>query len=442
MAGLAHLARELGHTVSGSDANVYPPMSDYLAATGVEVHLGWETSHLAPRPDLVIVGNALSRGNPLLEEVLDRRLPYTSGPAWLAEHVLRDRHVLAVAGTHGKTTTSSLLAWILDACGHAPGFLIGGIPENFAQPARLGGNGYFVIEADEYDTAFFDKRSKFVHYRPSTLILNNLEFDHADIFADLAAIQTQFHHLIRTVPRRGVVVWNRDDKHIEATLSQGLWSRQVTFAEQPGADWRLTTQATGGAPHYAVIDPLGSPPVPMDSPLSGRHNALNVLAAVAAAAQLGIAAPAALEAVQRFKNVKRRLERLGTAGGVTVYADFAHHPTAIAATLAALREQVGAARIVAVLEARSNTMRMGVHQHTLAPALAGADFALLFAPPDLGWNAGVVTEALGERGAACASRAELLAALGHHATPGSHVLVMSNGDFGGLHQRLLAQLSA
>ena len=441
MAGLAHLARELGHTVSGSDLNVYPPMSDFLAATEIEVRLGWDLSHLTPRPDLVIIGNALSRGNPLIEEILDQRIPYTSGPAWLAEHVLRGRHVLAVAGTHGKTTTTSLLAWILEVCGRAPGFLLGGIPENFAQPARLGGGRYFVIEADEYDTAFFDKRSKFIHYGPATVILNNLEFDHADIFKDLAAIQTQFQHLIRTVPRRGVVVWNRDDHALEATLAQGLWSRQVTFGEAAEADWKLTRSATEVLPRYTVTTP-DSAAIPLQSPLPGRHNALNVLAALAAAAQLGIPIADSLEAVKTFKNVKRRLQILGAVDGVTVYDDFAHHPTAIAATVSALREQVGAAQIVAVLESRSNTMRMGVHQHAIAPALAAADVALLYAPPNLGWDVSVATAALGSRATAHATLEDLLLATRRAATPGSHVLVMSNGDFGGFQRRLLAELAA
>ncbi len=440
MAGLAYLARELGHTVSGSDLNIYPPMSDFLAAAEIEVRLGWEVSHLTPRPDLVIVGNALSRGNPLVEEMLDRRIPYTSGPAWLAEHVLRGRHVLAVAGTHGKTTTTSLLAWILEVGGRAPGFLIGGIPENFAQPARLGDGRYFVIEADEYDTAFFDKRAKFVHYGPATVILNNLEFDHADIFKDLAAIQTQFHHLIRTVPRTGVVVWNCDDRQLDAMLTQGLWSRQVTFGEAAEADWKLTRSANGEPPPYAVTAP-NSAAVSLHSPLPGRHNALNVLAALTAAAQLGVPVTDSLEALKTFKNVKRRLQILGTVAGVTLYDDFAHHPTAIAATLAALRETVGTARIVAVLESRSNTMRMGVHQHALAPALAAADVVLLYAPPDLGWNVGVVTAALEGKATAYPALEDLLKAAAHAAIPGAHVLVMSNGDFGGFQRQLLAKLA-
>lgn len=441
MAGLAHLARETGHTVSGSDSNIYPPMSDFLAAAGIDVQLGWDPAQLKPRPDLVIIGNALSRGNPLVEATLDGRLPYTSGPAWLAENILHQRHVLAVAGTHGKTTTSSLLAWILEATGHAPGFLIGGIPENFGQPARLGTSGYFVIEADEYDTAFFDKRSKFVHYRPTTLVLNNLEFDHADIFPDLAAIQHQFHHLVRTVPARGIVLWNRDETALAETLKLGLWSRSESFGEEPDADWRLRREVSDGRVGYTVTAPGESAACVLESPLAGRHNALNIVAATAAAAAIGIPAREALAAVRSFDSVKRRLQVLGTARGVTVYDDFAHHPTAIAATIGALRERIGNARIVAVLEPRSNTMRMGVLRQQLAPALGAADLSVLFAPANLGWDIREVTSALGDRALACTTQDQLLNTLLEVATPGSHVLVMSNGDFGDIHRRVLQGLS-
>ncbi len=441
MAGLAALAREQGHTVSGSDAHIYPPMSDFLAAAEIDIRLGWDVAHLLPRPDLVVIGNALSRGNPLVEAVLNDRIPYVSGPAWLADQVLRDRHVLAIAGTHGKTTTSSLLAWILDACGRAPGFLIGGIPENFGCPARLGQSEYFVIEADEYDTAFFDKRSKFVHYHPDTLILNNLEFDHADIFRDLDAIQTQFHHLVRTVPGRGVIVWNRDEPAIAATLTRGLWSRQITFGTEGDTDWRLQ-EIPGVKPGpYAISLPSGAESRPLVTPLAGRHNAMNALAAIAGAVEIGIPAAQAMAAVEAFRSVKRRLQTLGVVRGVTVYDDFAHHPTAIRATLQALRERIGKARIIAVLEPRSNTLRMGVLHEALAPALNAADMSVLFAPPNLGWDVTAVCDALPGRALACHTPDALLQALLSLATPGSHVLIMSNGDFGGIHQQLLTALA-
>ncbi|MGD9602087.1 MAG: UDP-N-acetylmuramate:L-alanyl-gamma-D-glutamyl-meso-diaminopimelate ligase [Gammaproteobacteria bacterium] len=438
MAGLACLAHELGHHVTGSDQNVYPPMSDFLAAAGIGIRPGWDPAHLDPRPDLVVIGNALSRGNPLVEAVLDLGLPYTSGPEWLARHVLPGRHVIAVAGTHGKTTTSSLVAWMLERAGHAPGFLIGGIPENFGRPARLGTGECFVIEADEYDTAFFDKRSKFVHYRPMTALLNNLEFDHADIFPDLAAIETQFHHLVRTVPGRGTVVWNRDEPALAATLARGAWSRLVTFGTGDEAAWQLREHAPG---HYAVRDPDGRT-FPLRSPLAGRHNALNTLAALATVDTVGLAPEAALLGLDGFLNVKRRLQVVGSARGITVYDDFAHHPTAIAATLQALRERVGSGRIVAVLEPRSNTMRMGVMSAQLAPALAAADTSVIFAPAELRWDIGAATAALGERRHVCESAAELVATIARLATPGSHVVIMSNGDFGGLHRQLLATLAA
>jgi UDP-N-acetylmuramate: L-alanyl-gamma-D-glutamyl-meso-diaminopimelate ligase len=436
MAGLALLARALGHEVSGSDRGVYPPMSTQLAEQGIDVREGYAPEHLVPAPDCVIIGNALSRGNALVEAVLDRDLPYTSGAQWVAEHVLRGRSVLAVAGTHGKTTTASMLAWILEYAGLDPGFLIGGVPANFGVSARLTSSRWFVIEADEYDTAFFDKRSKFVHYRPRTLVLNNLEYDHADIFPDLESIKRQFHYLVRTVPASGRIVTNGADANLEQTLALGCWTPVERFG--PGQTWRaelLTADGSQFRVHQgarAVAEVRWS--------LFGAHNADNALAAIAAAAHAGVAPERAAAALTAFHNTRRRLEVRGVARGVTVYDDFAHHPTAIRATLAALRARVGAARIIAVLEPRSNTMRLGVHRATLAAALAAADRALLLRPEGLPWDIGEVTRALGGRGAAHDSTAALLEALVAELRPGDHVLIMSNGSFDRLHARLLERL--
>ncbi|MGH8598039.1 MAG: UDP-N-acetylmuramate:L-alanyl-gamma-D-glutamyl-meso-diaminopimelate ligase, partial [Gammaproteobacteria bacterium] len=418
----------------------YPPMSDYLSASGFAFSLGWDPAVLSPRPDLVIVGNSLSRGNPVIETLLDHEIPFTSGPAWLAEHVLLGKHVLAVAGTHGKTTTASLLTWILDAADYRPGFLIGGIPENFGEPSRLSESPYFVIEADEYDTAFFDKRSKFVHYRPRTLVLNNLEYDHADIFPDLAAIQTQFHHLIRVIPRRGTILWNGDEPALAATLAKGCWTPTTTFGSDEAASWRVVSRRSESRAVYELQH--NGRRFGIDSSLSGRHNALNVAAAVAAAHAVGVDPARAIRAIPKFKSVKRRLERLGILRGVSVYDDFAHHPTAISATLAGLREQVGAEPIVAVLEPRSNTMRMGVHRDTLASSLIGADRVLLYAPADLGWDLGSVIEAIGAHGSLHTDMDSLVHAANLAAIPGSHFLIMSNGAFGGFQQRLLTRLAS
>ncbi|MEN9728468.1 MAG: hypothetical protein RL434_2834 [Pseudomonadota bacterium] len=444
MAGVAQLARELGHQVSGSDSNVYPPMSDFLAAAGISIRQGWNPDHLADKPDLVVIGNALSRGNPLVEAVLDAHIPYTSGPDWLAQNVLQTRHVLAVAGTHGKTTTTSMLAHLLEAGGLSPGFLIGGIPGNFGVPARLGTGRYFVIEADEYDSAFFDKRSKFVHYRPDTLVINNLEFDHADIFPDLAAIQTQFHHLVRTVPRGGRILWNADEVNIPPVLARGLWSESQSFGAASEADWRLLEH--GDRPQRSVRAPgsvaNGEWEIALPEAAPGRHNALNAIAAIAAACHAGMRPQQACAALAEFRNTRRRLEIVGEVGGITVYDDFAHHPTAIAATLSALRERVGTAPIVAVLEPRSNTMRMGVHRDSLGPSLAAADQALLLMPPDLAWDTSPLQGSLLGRGELHASLDALLQAVLARCAPGCHVLIMSNGDFGGLHHRLLGLLAA
>ena len=437
MAGLAQIAREAGHTVIGSDSNVYPPMSDFLHDAGIRIHEGWDPATLEPSTDLVIIGNALSRGNPMVEAVLDRGLPYTSGAQWIAEHVLRDRLVIGVAGTHGKTTTSSMAAWILERAGLEPGFLIGGIPNDFGVPARLGRGRCFVIEADEYDTAFFDKRSKFVHYRPTIALLNNLEYDHADIFPDLAAIQTQFHHLLRTVPARGTVVWNGDDANLAAVIDRGCWSRQLRFG-MGAVEWRLSR----GDSQTFEFSAAGAAPRTLRVALPGEHNARNATGALAACAVAGADIDSGLEALSGFGGVRRRLELRGVVHGIAVYDDFAHHPTAIAATIAALRGSTGHGRLLAVLEPRSNTMRAGVHREELAHSLAGADLAYLYEPPNLAWDLRGATASLGERRRLLPSVAELVDALAAAAQPGDHVLVMSNGGFEQIHGRLLAALEA
>jgi UDP-N-acetylmuramate: L-alanyl-gamma-D-glutamyl-meso-diaminopimelate ligase len=440
MGGVAALAREAGHRVTGSDAGVYPPMSDQLAALGIELTEGWDPRQLEPAPDVVVIGNALSRGNPCVEAVLSRGLAYTSGAQWLAEHVLRGRWTLAVAGTHGKTTTTAMLAWILEQAGLAPGYLVGGVPAGSGVSARLGRAPFFVVEADEYDTAFFDKRSKFVHYAPRTAVLNNLEFDHADIFPDLAAIQRQFHHLVRTIPGDGLIVHNADDRNLDAALALGCWTPRESFGLAGTGDWRALEVAADGGSFAVAL--RGARVGEVRWSQAGMHNVANALAAIAAARHAGVPVAAACAALSRFAGVKRRLELVGEARGVKVYDDFAHHPTAVRLTLDGLRRRVGAARILAVLEPRSATMRMGVHRDALGPALAGADLAFLHAPADLGWDVAPVLGALGAKGAAHASHAGLIAALTAAARPGDHVLIMSNGGFGGLHHRLLEALGA
>ena len=438
MGGIASIAIELGHRITGSDANVYPPMSTYLETLGIELSEGFEPAHLEPAPDLVIVGNVLSRGNAAVEYILNKRIPYTSGPAWLAASVLKQRHVLAVAGTHGKTTATSLVTWILEHAGLAPGFLIGGIAENFGASARLGEGDLFVIEADEYDTAFFDKRSKFVHYGPRTLVLNNLEFDHADIFPDLEAIQRQFHHLIRTVPSAGRIVWNYEEPALQSVLEMGCWSECETFGLTANADWRVTDMEGDGS-GYRLLSREGAA-FKLESSLLGQHNALNTAAAMIAAAAVNVPMELSADALSSFRNVKRRLEQLARIGGVTIYDDFAHHPTAIAATLAALREHVGSARIVAVLEPRSNTMRMGVHRNSLAASLAHADRVLLYAPGDLDWDMAACTADLGARRQVFDRVEDVIGDLNSGSLPGDHVVIMSNGGFQNIHQRLVDAL--
>ncbi|MGE0357052.1 MAG: UDP-N-acetylmuramate:L-alanyl-gamma-D-glutamyl-meso-diaminopimelate ligase [Burkholderiales bacterium] len=436
MGGLAKIAREAGHAVTGCDAQVYPPMSEQLRALGIALHEGYDAAQLASHPaDLYVVGNAMTRGKPVVEEILDRGLPYVSGPQWLADNVLAGKWVLAVAGTHGKTTTSAMLAWILEDAGLDPGFLIGGVPGNFGVSARLTGSPFFVIEADEYDTAFFDKRSKFVWYRPRTAVLNNLEFDHADIFADLAAIETQFHHLVRTIPASGLVVANGAEASLERVLAQGCWTKVERFG--PGGAWRVG--AVGADDHFEVLLD-GAPQGVVRWDATGEHNRLNALAALAAARHAGVPPAAGIDALSRFRGVKRRMEVRGTVGGVTVYDDFAHHPTAFEATVAGLRKRVGGARIVAVFEPRSNTMKQGAMRARLAASLAGADLVRCYAR-DLGWDAAKALAPLGERAAVHEDLDALLEDLARSARPGDHVLVMSNGGFGGVHARLLERLA-
>jgi UDP-N-acetylmuramate: L-alanyl-gamma-D-glutamyl-meso-diaminopimelate ligase len=440
MGGIAAIAKAAGHRVTGSDRAVYPPMSDQLMALGVDFVQGYDALQLDLRPDVVIVGNALSRGVPVIEEMLNRGLPYVSGPQWLAEQVLRERHVIAICGTHGKTTTTSMLAWILEHAGLAPGFLIGGVAANFDTTARLGKSPFFVIEADEYDTAFFDKRAKFVHYRPRTAVLNNLEYDHADIYPDVAAIRWQFNQLLRSVPASGRVLVNGADANLAMTLAAGCWTPTETFALSD-ADWSARVEP-GSAHRRFEILVHGQPAGVVDWPLLGEHNVMNALAAVAAANQAGVEAARAARALCEFRGVKRRMEILGTASGVTVYDDFAHHPTAMLASVGALRGSVGGARIIAVVEMRSNTMKLGVHREQLAASVAGADQCWFLAPPDLGWDLATALSTLGERAHTAATIEALVDSLGPQLRAGDHVLIMSNGGFGGLHGKLLALLQA
>ena len=438
MGGLAILARQLGHEVSGSDANIYPPMSDQLAGQGIKLFDGYNATNLEPVPDLVIIGNALSRGNPLVEEVLEQGLPYTSGPAFLADHVLQGRWVIAVAGTHGKTTTTAMLAWILGYAGLAPGFLIGGVPQNFAVSARSGEPPFFVVEADEYDSAFFDKRSKFVHYRPRTLILNNLEFDHADIFSDLDAIKQQFHHLVRTVPRNGLIVMPAGEEALKDVINQGCWTPLSYFSDVPGDGWNCRNVSPEGEEFdvYLGDQLIGR----VKWPFIGRHNIHNALATIAAARHAGVPPQSAIEALAKFQGVRRRMEKRATIDGVSIYDDFAHHPTAIRMTLEGLRNKVGAARIIAILEPRSNTMRMGVHKETLVPSLLQADEAIFFQPADLKWQMKDIVTDMGSKGHVFDSIDEIIVYVKTHAKPGDHILIMSNGAFGGLHNKLIEVL--
>jgi UDP-N-acetylmuramate: L-alanyl-gamma-D-glutamyl-meso-diaminopimelate ligase len=443
MGGLAALAREAGHRVTGCDANVYPPMSDQLRALGIELIEGWDAGQLDLAPDLFVVGNVVTRGNALMEAVLDAGLPYTSGPQWLADQVLQGRHVLAVAGTHGKTTTTSMLAWVLEQAGLEPGFLVGGVPMNFGVSARLGKGRCFVIEADEYDTAFFDKRSKFVHYRPRTAILNNLEFDHADIFDDLAAIERQFHHLVRTVPASGRLVVNAREASLERVLAAGCWSEVVRFGARKEEAGALRAR---GEPHAFDVLRGGLKVARVEWPLLGEHNQLNALATIAAAEHVGVAPGAAAKALASFENVRRRLELRGTVvrdgGSITVYDDFAHHPTAMRTTINGLRRRIAPGeRILAVFEPRSNTMKLGSMKSLLPWALEEADLSFCHSG-GLSWDATQALAPLGAQARVCPTIDELVRAVVAVARPGDHVLCMSNGGFGGVHGRLLDALSA
>jgi UDP-N-acetylmuramate: L-alanyl-gamma-D-glutamyl-meso-diaminopimelate ligase len=431
MGGLAVMAKRMGHTVTGSDAGVYPPMSVQLEAEGVELMQGYSAANLAIKPDIVVIGNALSRGNEEVEAVLNLALPYTSGAQWLAEHVLKDRWVLAVAGTHGKTTSSSMLAWILDYAGLKPGFLIGGVPLNFDISARIGESDYFVIEADEYDTAFFDKRSKFVHYRPKTCVLNNLEFDHADIFDSLDAIKRQFHHLVRTVPANGLLISPVDDVNLNEVIAQGCWTpvEKINLGSSIDAAWRADRAAAGEGEFDVYYQSALAGRVSWS--LSGQHNVSNALGAIAAAHHVGVEPSLAIEALASFQNVKRRMEVLAEINHITLYDDFAHHPTAIASTLAGLRGKVSEQRIIAVLELRSNTMKMGVHKDALLPSLVSADSSFIYLPDELNWRMDL------ENYPAIRlfkTMQALIEAIVLVATPGDHIVFMSNGGFGGIHQ--------
>jgi UDP-N-acetylmuramate: L-alanyl-gamma-D-glutamyl-meso-diaminopimelate ligase len=452
MGGIAAIARQAGHRVTGCDANVYPPMSTQLQAQGIELIEGFSPDQLLQletMPDLFVIGNVVSRGNPLMEAILNQGLPYISGPQWLGEQVLYGKHVLAVAGTHGKTTTSAMLTWILEFNGYHPGYLIGGVPLNFKVSAHLGEGKYFVIEADEYDTAFFDKRSKFVHYRPRTALLNNLEFDHADIFSDLAAIETQFHHLVRTVPGDGLLVVNGEEPALERVVTRGAWAPVERFGQDVVNEWSLFSQENDGFIVRKSGKDVATVKWALDSGVMGRHNQLNALAAIAAANHIGISPENSTRALAAFKNVKRRLETVGVANEITIYDDFAHHPTAITTTLDGLRRRVGKARILAVLEPRSNTMKLGVMKAQLPASLEAADAVFAYGASagkeSLGWNLDEVLAPLNSSDSARAKAFDdlnaLVVAVVKEAKPGDHILVMSNGGFGGIHQKILKALA-
>ncbi len=438
MGGVALVARALGHRVTGSDTNVYPPMSTQLQQAGIDLLEGFDASQLRPAPDVVVVGNAMRRGIPAVEHMLDQGLSYTSGPEWLRENLLGGRRVLAVAGTHGKTSAASMLAWVLENAGLEPGFLIGGVPRNFGVSARLGSSPFFVVEADEYDTAFFDKRSKFVHYRPRTLVLNNLEFDHADIFDDLAMIQRQFHHLVRIVPGTGLIVHPTGEPALDQVLEMGCWTPRETVGD--GGDWSARPEHPDGSRFQVLL--RGEPVGTLGWDQTGHHNMLNALAALAAARHVGVPPQQSVAALGRFEGVKRRMELRGEIGGIRVYDDFAHHPTAIAATLQGLRKRVGTERIIAILEPRSNTMRMGVHNESLVASLQSADLVHLFAPEDIEWAPASLFAGSGRRATVSAHVDDIVDRVAADARPGDHLLVMSNGGFQGIHRKLLDALTA
>ncbi|MDX7990189.1 UDP-N-acetylmuramate:L-alanyl-gamma-D-glutamyl-meso-diaminopimelate ligase [Xenorhabdus littoralis] len=439
MGGLAILARSLGHEVTGSDANVYPPMSTLLEKQGIALIQGYDPAQLDPVPDMVIIGNAMTRGNPCVEAVLDRGIPYTSGPQWLHDHVLPERWVLAVAGTHGKTTTAGMLAWILEACGYKPGFLIGGVPGNFDVSAQIGESPFFVIEADEYDSAFFDKRAKFVHYSPRTLIMNNLEFDHADIFENLAAIQKQFHHLVRVVPGTGKIIVPDNDINLKHVLSMGCWSELEQLGDS--GNWQVK-KVSQDSSNYQVFH-HGELVGEVNWSLVGEHNMHNGLSAIAAAHHVGVQPADACQALDEFINARRRLELLGVVNGISVYDDFAHHPTAILATLEALRSKVGGmARILVVLEPRSNTMKMGMSKNDIAPSMGRADEVFLYQPANIPWQVVEIAEQCIQPARWSADINTLVRMIVETAQPGDHILIMSNGGFGGIHDKLMTELVA
>ncbi len=439
MGGVAALAKAAGHQVSGADSQVYPPMSTQLSRLGITIHEGYDADQFNPLPDCVVIGNAMSRGNAAVEAVLDRGLPYTSGPQWLSEHVLMDRHVLAVAGTHGKTTTASMLAWILEQAGHSPGFLIGGVPADFEETARYGTSRYFVVEADEYDTAFFDKRAKFVHYRPKTLILGNLEFDHADIYKDLDAILWQFHQLLRTIPKSGRIILNSADSNLKTLLDMGCWSSTEKFGiAESDDDWKARFLDSGER-RISVSQRSGAS-AEGSWQLGGSHNLENVLAAIAAAQSAGVSLQQSVEALSRFKGVKRRLERTATVSDIAIYDDFAHHPTAIRRTIAGLRKRFPGQRIVVALEPRSNTMKLGIHNDTLAASLEGANLVCMYRPSDIAAGFDDCLSILGDRLHLHSDYDDLVADLAAEVRPGDQVVFMSNGGFGSARQNLTGAL--
>lgn len=443
MGGIAALAKQSGIKVTGCDANVYPPMSTQLEAQGITLIEGYNVDQIKLNPDIYVIGNAVSRGNPLMEEILNQGLPYISGPQWLAEHVLQGKWVLAVAGTHGKTTTASMLAWVLEYAGLAPGFLIGGVPENFSVSARLPNNPvqdkdsispFFVIEADEYDTAFFDKRSKFVHYHPRTAVLNNLEFDHADIFEDLAAIQKQFHHLVRTIPQSGLIVMNATEPSLKQVIEKGCWTPVETFGDK--SHWHMTnTQSDGSFDVMYGTEKQGT----LTWEIMGDHNRMNALATIAAARHVGVPVWQSIEALKTFKNVKRRMELRGSVNAINVYDDFAHHPTAIATTVAGLRAKVGQARILAVLEPRSNTMKLGTMKAALPDSLVEADAVFCYGA-NVDWDIKEALKPIAGKSQVFMDMDQLITAIIKEAKHGDQILVMSNGGFGGIHQKILNQL--
>ncbi len=438
MGGIAALAKAAGHIVTGSDQSVYPPMSTQLKQLGIDVIDGYESAHLKPAPDCVVVGNALSRGNPAVEAMLDRRIPYCSGPQWLADHVLQDRYVMAVSGTHGKTTTASMLAWILQDTGMAPGFLIGGIPANFGESARSGESKFFVVEADEYDTAFFDKRAKFVHYRPQTLVINNIEYDHADIYSDVAAILWQFHQLLRTVPSSGRIIHKADDENLDALISKGCWTPLETFGTGENTDWR--GQFQDSSERRIRFSCASGEFAETAWKLGGAHNLENALAAIAASRSAGVSLQQAAEALSRFDGVKRRMERTATVSDIAIYDDFAHHPTAIRRTLAGLKKRCPGQRIVVALEPRSNTMKLGVHNATLVSALDDADLIFIYRPADMSGEFDKSLATAGKRVLSFGDYDELVVALSGKLLPGDQVVFMSNGGFGAARQKLTMAL--